>query len=698
MSSGPIDLTDFEVDAAFDVDKLKSTPLEHLTTVLNKESFERYSSAIGTEIISSKPPQFQQLLLTLQNVLTTYGKNRETKSRRRVSSNKRAKINKRGGWTSGTGYGGNNGTDHSLLKKVETAKIRERTADVQIQNLLLSFRQALLDIVISMSDFWAVGLGCLMNCSIGHLTPTKRKRSSAKPQPTFTMNDILLTYWGNDSVMDVTGRLGLYSELLKIVDICGTAPPYTGLQATLFSNGDDEESDSDDSAVQVVLPGVKSTSLLAKKKDKRNIYMMMRKLNEQGRHFSQNVGDSNGVGNDTMEMKAFFQDLGDVLRTCSEKIEKNPYLRAELDESTPVSKKQRRDLLKLNATTGGFDKESLSKGYIEALKDIQFRSVSLLDLATVGNSPRVHYEFAQEACGLLGATGSNKTRMLRIGKEMSTMATSLPLSWGSGIFIRTDENRPDVMCAMILGPEDTPYANGAFVFDIWLPSNYPNVPPKVILKTTGHGSVRFNPNLYNNGKVCLSLLGTWAGPGWNKSTSTLLQVLVSIQSLIMVEQPYFNEPGYEVNLGTPLGDESSRSYNRVIRDGTMKYALLEHIRDPPYLFKDVLKLHFNLKHKEIRAQCAKWVSEAEYSSTGRYRSCSSSNSIENVSRRSTLGAMNDALDKLLSGTQQARQSPSSSSIVNIVDPEVAVAAQPPGMSKPGPVIVEQQGPVVDLTL
>ena len=43
------------------------------------------------------------------------------------------------------------------------------------------------------------------------------------------------------------------------------------------------------------------------------------------------------------------------------------------------------------------------------------------------------------------------------------------------------------------------------------------------------------------GKVCLSLLGTWAGPGWNPAKSTLLQVLVSIQSLILVPDPYFNE-------------------------------------------------------------------------------------------------------------------------------------------------------------
>ena len=55
--------------------------------------------------------------------------------------------------------------------------------------------------------------------------------------------------------------------------------------------------------------------------------------------------------------------------------------------------------------------------------------------------------------------------------------------------------------------------------------------------------MRFNPNLYNCGKVCLSLLGTWPGrpeEQWT-SQSTLLQVLVSIQSMILVELPYFNE-------------------------------------------------------------------------------------------------------------------------------------------------------------
>ena len=77
---------------------------------------------------------------------------------------------------------------------------------------------------------------------------------------------------------------------------------------------------------------------------------------------------------------------------------------------------------------------------------------------------------------------------------------------------------------MIIGPSDTPYANGCFLFDIFLPGSYPNSPPQVQFLTTGGGRVRFNPNLYENGKVCLSLLGTWSGPSWDAAHSTLLQV------------------------------------------------------------------------------------------------------------------------------------------------------------------------------
>ena len=95
-----------------------------------------------------------------------------------------------------------------------------------------------------------------------------------------------------------------------------------------------------------------------------------------------------------------------------------------------------------------------------------------------------------------------------------------------------DETRNDVMKACIIGADDTPYANGVFIFDIFFPAEYPNVPPKVLLVTTGNGKIRFNPNLYSNGYVCLSILGTWSGSSpcenWNPETSSLMYVLMSI--------------------------------------------------------------------------------------------------------------------------------------------------------------------------
>ena len=44
---------------------------------------------------------------------------------------------------------------------------------------------------------------------------------------------------------------------------------------------------------------------------------------------------------------------------------------------------------------------------------------------------------------------------------------------------------------------------------------------------------RLNPNLYEDGKVCVSLLGTWSGKGTETWTpnSNMLQLLVSIQGM-----------------------------------------------------------------------------------------------------------------------------------------------------------------------
>ena len=81
---------------------------------------------------------------------------------------------------------------------------------------------------------------------------------------------------------------------------------------------------------------------------------------------------------------------------------------------------------------------------------------------------------------------------------------------------------------LITGPQDTPNSHGCFEFDVFFPSDYPDSPPLVNLQTTGNQTVRFNPNLYHDGKVCLSILNTWHGrpeERWNAQTSSFLQVI-----------------------------------------------------------------------------------------------------------------------------------------------------------------------------
>lgn len=67
----------------------------------------------------------------------------------------------------------------------------------------------------------------------------------------------------------------------------------------------------------------------------------------------------------------------------------------------------------------------------------------------------------------------------------------------------------DLFSALIKGPTRTPYEDGLYLFDIQLPNIYPAVPPHFCYLSQCSG--RLNPNLYDNGKVCVSLLGTWIG-------------------------------------------------------------------------------------------------------------------------------------------------------------------------------------------
>ncbi len=66
----------------------------------------------------------------------------------------------------------------------------------------------------------------------------------------------------------------------------------------------------------------------------------------------------------------------------------------------------------------------------------------------------------------------------------------------------------DSMNVLISGAMGTPYANGLYHFELFCDDSFPNAPPQMQL-LTGKDIIGFNPNLYAEGYICLSLLGTW---------------------------------------------------------------------------------------------------------------------------------------------------------------------------------------------
>lgn len=202
-----------------------------------------------------------------------------------------------------------------------------------------------------------------------------------------------------------------------------------------------------------------------------------------------------------------------------------------------------------------------------------------------------------------------KGRMKSLMTDLATLQTSLP----EGIYVRHGSSRLDMMKIIITGPNGTPYEGGLFEFDLWCSFTYPNTPPKMQFKTTGGGHAHFNPNLYTDGKVCLSLLGTWQGQPWvaaGPNKSTLLQLFISIQAMILCSEPWYNEPGREVR----PNPAASVDYNRSIQTLTIPHALtswLRHgkINDP--FWKEVIEKHFRFNGQAILKSVRAWSKDAE---------------------------------------------------------------------------------------
>lgn len=160
-------------------------------------------------------------------------------------------------------------------------------------------------------------------------------------------------------------------------------------------------------------------------------------------------------------------------------------------------------------------------------------------------------------------TSISRNTALRLIKDIRNLKKN-PLH-DNGIYYEHDEEDMLNGKALIIGPTNTPYQYGFYFFKFEFTNNYPHEPPKLTSYTQGD-NVRFHPNLYRSGKVCVSILNTWKGEQWS-SCQTISTILLTLTSLLH-NKPLLNEPGI-----TESHYDFDR-YNNIITFKNLEYGII----------------------------------------------------------------------------------------------------------------------------
>jgi ubiquitin-protein ligase len=154
----------------------------------------------------------------------------------------------------------------------------------------------------------------------------------------------------------------------------------------------------------------------------------------------------------------------------------------------------------------------------------------------------------------------------------------------NGIYYTHDDTDILKGYALIVGPSETPYFGGNYFFEFKFPYDYPHSPPKVTYCTNGN-SVRFNPNLYKCGKVCISLLNTWSGEQWT-SCQTISTVLLTLCTLLC-KDPLLNEPGVNKH------HAEFNNYTKIIEFSNIDIAVCDIMNKKEALFLPFFELFYH---------------------------------------------------------------------------------------------------------
>jgi ubiquitin-conjugating enzyme E2 Z len=166
----------------------------------------------------------------------------------------------------------------------------------------------------------------------------------------------------------------------------------------------------------------------------------------------------------------------------------------------------------------------------------------------------------------------------------------------NGIYYRHSDTDMMTGYALVIGPEDTPYHNGFYFFLFQYPIDYPYSPPTVLFNTNGN-NVRFHPNFYRNGKVCVSMLNTWNGEQWS-SCFSLNNILTTIMSMFLQPFPLSLEP-----LWCDQDIIQREKYNIVLQHANIAISICDYLNNSNHIFynifKDVCIPHFLEHYNEL---------------------------------------------------------------------------------------------------
>ncbi|KAJ3330077.1 hypothetical protein HDU76_006471 [Blyttiomyces sp. JEL0837] len=248
-------------------------------------------------------------------------------------------------------------------------------------------------------------------------------------------------------------------------------------------------------------------------------------------------------------------------------------------------------------------KEEIAAG-TPANMELDLKSISLVTsdsswktFDTCEQTPPSHYYYSS------GTTSYSRKFHQRLKSEYAILNKSLPL----GILVRVFEDRIDLMRVLMVGPEGTPYDKGLFLFDVSIPAEYPQAPPLVYFHSWTFGMGRLNPNLYEG--ESLSVAARYLA--W-ESFGNVEPPFKHPAGLVLNRNPYYNEAGYERQIGTEEGAVNSALYSE--RTYLLVLRSCQHVlTNPPEPFENEVQEHF-FKRGELskiieRAQHIQKVSE-----------------------------------------------------------------------------------------